>query len=268
MWRRAVGSVTELQTATPVRPRSTEGRLVYAVGDVHGNLDLLQALLAEIARDALASQPTWRPLLIFVGDYIDRGPASAGVLDAILSLKRSSAFEVRALKGNHEEAMLKFLEDSSFGPTWVRFGGADTLASYGVAPPGLDLDGSGWAATQAALDEALSPAHREFLETLELMVRVGDYAFVHAGVDPEESLERQVEHDVLWIRGEFLTSKLPRDGVVVHGHTPSDQPQVLANRIGIDTGAYATGLLTALRLLDGDQSLILAQAEGGPSARR
>jgi serine/threonine protein phosphatase 1 len=253
-------STIEQVSQPPGRRRSTEGRLVYAVGDVHGSLDLLEALLAEIARDALESRPAWRPLLIFVGDYVDRGPASAQVLDLLVSLSGSPAFEVRALKGNHEEAMLRFLDDPWFGPTWVQFGGAETLASYGVAAPTSD-DGSAWAAAREALANSLPPSHLEFLSNLELLVKVGDYVFVHAGLDPDQSLERQVEHDVLWIRREFLGATGLGECVVVHGHTPAEEPEFFAHRIGVDTGAYATGLLTAVRLLDDARSLIQVQAE-------
>jgi serine/threonine protein phosphatase 1 len=248
-------------------PRSTEGRLVYAVGDIHGYADLLGALLAEIGRDAIASRPQSRPLLIFVGDYVDRGPASAQVLDLILTVSRASAFELRTLKGNHEEAMLKFLEEPNFGPTWVQFGGGATLASYGIDAPLTDPDGTAWQAARDAFARALPPAHLEFLRSLELLVRVGDYVFVHAGVDPNEPLERQLEHDLLWIRGAFLDAKGLGECVVVHGHTPAEQPQFLPHRIGIDTGSYATGLLTALRLMDDSRSLIQAQAER-PTAPR
>lgn len=243
------------------RPHSTHGRLVYAVGDVHGRLDLLEALLGEIARDALESRPRWRPLLIFVGDYVDRGPASRQVLDRLVSVCGGSAFEVRALKGNHEEAMLRFLDDPWFGPTWAQFGGAETLASYGVEAPTGDTDGSAWTAARDALAKALPPSHVQFLNDLELLVRVGDYAFVHAGLDPKEALERQVEHDVLWIRQEFLGADGPGECVVVHGHTPSEEAEFFPHRIGIDTGAYATGVLTAVRLLDDSRRLIQARAE-------
>lgn len=247
--------------------RSTDGRLIYAVGDIHGNADLLEALLAEIARDALETRPASRPLLIFIGDYIDRGEASARVLDLVVAVSQASAFEVRALKGNHEEAMLKFLDDPAFGDTWVQFGGGQTLASYGVQPPLTDPDGRAWAAARDALEKALPRAHLEFLQNLELLVRVGDYAFVHAGLNPKESVDRQVEHDVLWIRGQFLTSEGDADYIVVHGHTPAEKAQFLPHRIGIDTGVYLTGRLTALRLLDDSRSLIQAQAEASAASR-
>lgn len=234
---------------------------MYAVGDVHGNADLLRALLSEITRDAIEARPASRPLLIFVGDYVDRGSGSAEVLDLILSVIEASVFEVRPLKGNHEEAMLKFLEDPSFGVTWVQYGGAETLASYGVEAPREAAGPAAWREVQQAFARALPQSHRDFLENLELMIRVGDYAFVHAGIDLEEALENQVEHDVLWIRGEFLRSKSMADAIVVHGHTPAEQPEILPNRIGIDTGVYLTGLLTAIRLRDNTRGLIQAQAE-------
>ena len=119
-----------LRRKTPETPPSTQGRLVYAVGDIHGRLDAFDALLHVIAEDALASQPSQQPMLILLGDYVDRGPASAQVIDAILRLATEPGFEVRALKGNHEEALLQFREEPGFGQTWVEHGGSATLASY------------------------------------------------------------------------------------------------------------------------------------------
>lgn len=240
--------------------RSTEGRLVYAVGDIHGNLELLEALLVEITRDAVNSNPTSRPMLIFLGDYLDRGPSSSGVIDLILSLRERSVFELRLLKGNHEEAMLTFLADAQFGPTWLQFGGEATLRSYGVVPPASVDDAEGWRTAQQQLSRALPAEHLQFLDSLELLIAVGDYAFAHAGVYPHAPLDAQIEHDLLWIRGEFLRSSGDFSKVVVHGHSPAREPEVLPNRVGIDTGAYATGALTAVRLLDGALDLIQVRA--------
>jgi len=230
--------------------RSTDGRLVYAVGDVHGRLDLLTPLLKTIAQDAAASQPAERPMLVFLGDYVDRGPDSAGVIEEVLALQAKGDFETRALKGNHEEALLEFLVQPTFGPTWLDHGGGPTLASYGVAPPIVRTDPAGWAASRDDFAEALPERHLEFCRSLELMVTVGDYAFVHAGVRPGVALDRQAEKDLLWIRREFLEARGGFDKVIVHGHTPMQQPQLTRHRIGLDTGAFATGVLTAARLLD------------------
>lgn len=208
------------QTATP----STGGRLVYAVGDVHGRLDLLDLLLQSITADAAALKPVERPILVFLGDYVDRGPESAGVAERILSLMAKGAFEVRALKGNHEEALLQFLADPAFGQTWTYYGGAATLASYGVTPPLTRLDPEAWEQARVAFDAALPAAHRRFYETLELTVEVGDFLFVHAGVRPGVPIADQTERDLLWIRGEFLNSDSAFGKMVVHGHTPTEEP--------------------------------------------
>lgn len=246
---------------TPEAPPSTEGRLAYAVGDIHGRLDAFDALLQVIAQDVLASQPTQRPMLILLGDYVDRGPASAQVVERILRLAEEPAFEVRALKGNHEEALLQFRDEPGFGQTWVEHGGAATLASYGVQPPATRTDPDAWETARVAFREALPASHTAFYEGLEIMITVGDYAFVHAGVRPGVPLDRQMERDLLWIRAEFLQSTAKFEKVIVHGHTPMEEPQVIAGRrIGVDTGAYATGLLTAVRLDDDGHRILQGRA--------
>lgn len=229
-------------------PPTTGGRLVYAVGDVHGRLDVLELLIETIVSDVVALKPRLQPMLIFLGDYVDRGPESAGVVERILRLKRKPAFEVRTLKGNHEEALLQFLDDPAFGQTWADHGGLATLASYGVQPPLSRLDAGAWERAREAFDATLPPTHREFYEGLELTVEVGDYLFVHAGVRPGIPMEAQLERDLLWIRSEFLQAPGPFGKVIVHGHTPMEEPQILPHRMGLDTGAYATGVLTAVRL--------------------
>lgn len=241
---------------SPARARSTGGRLIYAIGDVHGRLDLLDPLLGAILPEALAHPGPEAPMLVFLGDYVDRGPDSAGVIERVLGLQASGELEVRALKGNHEEALLAFLEDPAFGPMWFEHGGGTTLASYGVTPPPIRSDLAAWTQTRDAFADALPTDHLSFCETLELMVSVGDYVFVHAGIRPGVSLDRQNEKDLLWIRGEFLQAKTGFGKVIVHGHTPTENPQVTDSRIGLDTGAYATGTLSAVRLLDAECRII------------
>jgi serine/threonine protein phosphatase 1 len=244
---------------------STGGRLVYAVGDVHGRLDLLGPLLHDIAKDAVAAETAGsmaeRPLLVFLGDYVDRGPESKGVVDLILQMQTWPKFEVRALKGNHEEALLQFVDDPSFGQTWAEHGGAATLASYGVQPPATRTDSDAWAKAREAFTEALPAVHKAFYENLELMVTAGDYAFVHAGVRPGVPLHQQAERDLLWIRQEFISERGRFEKVIVHGHTPMEAPQLTATRLGVDTGAYATGVLTAVRLHGEDQQVMQARAK-------
>jgi serine/threonine protein phosphatase 1 len=236
--------------------------LAYAVGDVHGRLDLLDDLMGRIEADRAAAEPPSdgsAPLLIFLGDLIDRGPDSRGVIDRVLELKRDPRWRVRTLKGNHEEAMLLFLEDAGVGPTWAEYGGGTTLASYGVVPPRTRTEPAAWEAAREALAQKLDPGHLALLRALELSVVFGDYVFVHAGVRPGVPLDQQSEQDLLWIRGEFLETERACDKVVVHGHTPAEEPHRSRWRIGVDTGAYATGVLTALKLDGTEQGLLQAR---------
>ena len=242
-------------------PPNTGGRLVYAIGDVHGRYDVLEPLLRDIAADVLATRPAERPLLVFLGDYVDRGPESRQVVDCILGLAADGAFEVAPLKGNHEEALLQFLDDPAFAATWMEHGGGSTLASYGVQPAATRTDVTAWGEVRDAFDETLPDRHRRFYQTLELIRVVGDYAFVHAGVRPGVAIEEQSERDLLWIRYEFLNDRGPFGKVVVHGHTPTEEPQMLPHRLGLDTGAYATGVLTAVRLYGEEQRLIQARVQ-------
>jgi serine/threonine protein phosphatase 1 len=223
-----------------------EGRRIYAVGDIHGRADLLAKLLQTIRQDALGQPAKGRPILIFLGDYIDRGFQSKEVIDLLLG-DLVSPFETHFLKGNHEAAMLQFLGEPAMGPRWAEFGGAETLVSYGVRPPRSRTSLDGWAIASDQLNSVLPPAHLDFLMNLQISVRIGGYMFVHAGVRPGVDLARQSEQDVLWIREEFLNDKRPLGAVVVHGHTPVIRPHRDSRRIGIDTGAYLSGRLTAAR---------------------
>lgn len=242
-------------------PPSTGGRLAYAIGDVHGRLDVLLPLLRDIVNDAASAAPEDRPLLVLLGDYVDRGPQSKGVVDLILKMLTVAHIETRALKGNHEEALLKFLDDPSFGPTWMEHGGAATMASYGVQPPASRLSTDAWTTARDQFAAALPADHLAFYQGLELMLRAGDYAFVHAGVRPGVPLEHQAERDLLWIRHEFLQAPGPFGAVIVHGHTPAEEPQLTRHRLGIDTGAYATGVLTAVRLFNEEQRVMCSKVE-------
>lgn len=243
----------------PEPPSSTGGRVVYAVGDIHGRLDLLRLLWREVIDDAQKSAE--RPLFVFLGDYVDRGPASRGVVDLILWMREDPRLEVAMLKGNHEETLLRFIEDPVYGAVWTDHGGDATLASYGVIPPRDDDDIDGWTAARDAFVAALPAKHTAFYRGLELMRIVGDYAFVHAGVRPGVPLEEQSERDLLWIRYEFLQARGPHGKVIVHGHTPAEEAQLTPHRLGIDTGAYATGVLSAVRLYDTDQRLMQAKVK-------
>ena len=224
------------------------GQIHYAIGDVHGRLDLLRGLLKKIEADAVLS-PTKSIHLIFLGDYIDRGADARGVIDLLTILKRDGEDQVTALKGNHEEALLSFLDDPSGGPAWSQHGGGETLRSYGVKPPRDPADEAGWSEARDAFAAALPAPHLAFLQSLQLFSRAGDYVFVHAGVRPGVPMADQDEHDLLWIRRSFMDAPRAFDNeIVVHGHTPGAEPALGPGRIGVDTGAYATGVLTAARL--------------------
>jgi serine/threonine protein phosphatase 1 len=255
----------------PKSPDASCGdRIVYGIGDVHGRLDQLERIIGQISDDAQRLESASKPVVVFVGDYIDRGPDSKGAIDRVLALRAAQQFEVRTLKGNHEAAMLAFMEDPELGTAWTEHGGAQTLASYGVAPPMRRTDASDWKRARDELAERLPPAHEDFLLNLELVAIYGDYAFVHAGMRPGVPIGEQRERDLLWIREPFLSDTRRFEKVVVHGHTPSVQPFVGRNRIGIDTGAYATGVLTAIRL-NGSERVFFqsteARAESQANAR-
>jgi serine/threonine protein phosphatase 1 len=216
------------------------------VGDVHGRLDLLESLLGLIERDAKGRQADQRTL-VFLGDYVDRGPDSRGVVERLIS-DPPQGFATHFLKGNHEAILLDFLEDAWRLDHWLMNGGDATMRSYGVDTERLAHGGAAPEAWREAFAEALPEAHLRFFRDLQLSVSFGDYLFVHAGVRPGVPLAAQSEADLIWIRGPFLSHADPFDKIVVHGHTPEPEPVARQNRIGIDTGAVFTGRLTALRL--------------------
>jgi serine/threonine protein phosphatase 1 len=240
------------------------GVVVYAIGDIHGRADLLQQMLQLISEDAAHLDHGDIPHVVLLGDYIDRGPASAAVVDQILALARNPRLKVRALKGNHEEALLAFLADSRAGPMWGAYGGLETLRNYIGRPPALNAEPAIWEAAREALIEAIPPEHLGFYENLELYFLCGDYCFVHAGLRPGVPIDQQKEQDLLTIRAEFLSAKGPFEKVIVHGHTPNLQPVVGRQRIGIDTGAFATGVLTCLKLRGASSEFIQARAQDAP----
>jgi serine/threonine protein phosphatase 1 len=225
-------------------PSLPKGLRVYAIGDIHGRLDLLDRLLSDIAED-ITRFPTMRPIYVFLGDYIDRGHSSRETIDRLI--EHSVAHECIFLKGNHELIAVACLSDRAKIDQWLRLGGMETLASYGVAPE-LFANRRQAAGTQLAFHNALPPAHFRFFASLQESFSCGDYFFVHAGAKPQVPLSRQRESDLLWIRGEFLSSAYDFGKIIVHGHTPALDIEVRPNRINIDTGAFATGRLTCLVL--------------------
>jgi serine/threonine protein phosphatase 1 len=224
-----------------------DGELVYAIGDVHGRSDLLTRLLAMVEQDS-ARHEAAKKILIFLGDYVDRGPDSRGVIGTLLH-GLPEGFSTHFLKGNHEQLLLDFLQDPQRLDHWYLNGGKATLKSYGVDVGLYQNNGSTPEVWRDAFMEKLPPSHLAFLHRLSLQQVVGDYFFVHAGVRPGVPLCAQDVHDLLWIRRKFLESSEPFGKVVVHGHTPVSDPVVRPNQIGIDTGAAFTGRLTALRLI-------------------
>lgn len=237
------------------RPLVPDGLVVWAVGDVHGRLDLLEPLVDAIRAEAPTPEVT-RKIVVFLGDYIDRGPDSRGVVRYLSHLPGDQGVEWRFLKGNHEEAMLTFLKDPSFGANWCEYGGGAALASYGLKPPEMKHRTEAWAHVAADLDHRLTPRERSFLEDLELSLAVGDYFFAHAGARPGQSLENQTERDLMWIRNSFLDSDVPFEKIIVHGHTPTKAVHIDHRRIGVDTKAYASGILTAIRLAGSDRTIM------------
>jgi serine/threonine protein phosphatase 1 len=241
---------------SPRRERAAAGppdHRAYVIGDVHGRLDLLEDLLAKIHAE-LQHQPARKTLLVFVGDLIDRGPSSAQVLERLRTYRRPGIQPVFIL-GNHEEVLLRILGgDSSLLGKWRWFGGSECLKSYGVNSAQLARVSDEEAL--ALVRRAIPRQHVEFLESFVDSCRFGDYLFVHAGVRPGISLEQQSQADMRWIRDAFLSDDTDHGVVVVHGHTIAEQVEQRPNRIGIDTGAYRTGVLTALGIEGTDRWLL------------
>ncbi|MEN7538732.1 metallophosphoesterase [Aurantiacibacter flavus] len=223
-----------------------EGRRVYAIGDVHGRLDLLTALAAAIESDDKACAPA-QTSVILLGDLVDRGPDSAGVVAFARSWQQRR--EVRVLAGNHEELFLRSFQSSDMLRHFLRHGGRETLFSYGLDPKAYSL--ATVDQVQTMMTGAVSEEERAYIAGFEDMIVLGDYVFAHAGIDPAQPIENQISANLRWIREPFLSHKEPLGFVVVHGHTITDDPVVRTNRIGIDTGAYASGKLTAL-VLEGE----------------
>jgi serine/threonine protein phosphatase 1 len=226
---------------TGTQPDVPEGLRIYAIGDVHGRMDLLQ-LLNEMIRHDLESRPVRESIEIFLGDYTDRGADSRAVIDYLASDQRVCDRRI-CLKGNHDEIFLTFLEDPSVLVEWRDLGGLETLYSYGVSPP-ISRDPKQAAECQARLLEIIPESHVAFLQNLCLKAEFGSYFFVHAGIDPNKDIERQDENDLLWIRDPFLSCRSDFGVIVVHGHTPQSQYEHLPNRINVDTGAALSGRLT------------------------
>lgn len=243
--------------ADPARaaPQVPDGLRIYAIGDIHGRVDLLSKMIELIVKD-LSHAPVLRPMSIFLGDYIDRGPDSYGVLELMTAGVLPT--EIVTLRGNHELMLLDFLSDPARGSSWGANGGLETLHSYGVDVSALRT-GKSLESLAEIFQGKLPPAHLSFVERTELSCSVGDYFFCHAGIRPGVALEAQHENDLLWIRDDFLRSRANHGKVVVHGHTPVMEPESRTNRINIDTGAFISGTLTCLVLEGSSQRFIAAR---------
>ena len=239
-----------------IMPSVPSGTRYYAIGDIHGRLDLYEALIAAIEGE-IAAAPGIEHRIIVLGDLVDRGPDSAGVVERTRVWQQSR--NVRVLAGNHEEMFLAAFEKPEALRHFLKHGGRETVLSYGFSSRQL------WDLTLEEIFERLPQVVpqdvRDYIASFETMIRAGDYVFVHAGVDPTRPLGEQKRSDLLWIRDRFLSHEGPLEKVVVHGHTIFDHVMDCGNRIGIDTGAFRSGVLTAL-VLEGDQRRIL-QARSG-----
>lgn len=233
--------------------RIPSGERVFAIGDIHGRLDLLDKLLAKIEADDARRGPA-RTHLVFLGDLVDRGPQSAGVVERLLTLSRRNP-DARFLLGNHEEVFLSVLAGNYDALKFFnRIGGDTTIASYGISRN--DYAADDMFEVMEPLQRAVPASHVAFLQGFEDQVVIGDYAFVHAGVRPGVELADQKSEDLRWIRNDFLNSDHMFEKVIVHGHTITDGIDERSNRIGLDTGAYCTGRLSAMGF-EGDQRWVL-----------
>ena len=218
------------------------GRRVYAVGDIHGRIDLLHRLNARILADAEAAQAD-SCVVIYLGDYVDRGDRSREVVQSLIE-NPIPQFECVSLLGNHEALLLEFLDNPTRGNSWIFNGGDTTLRNYGVEVGNPEFYKGGWERLRDRFAECLPEAHLQFLRNCPLMHKEGDYLFVHAGIRPGVPLQEQMREDLLWIREGFLDCEDDLGKVVVHGHTPAKEIQVRPNRIGIDTKAWMSNTLT------------------------
>ena len=245
------------------KPKGTPpGLRAYAIGDVHGRLDLLRELIASIETDN-AARPPARVYLVFLGDLVDRGPDSRGVVDYLLETSLDFAQPV-FLKGNHEEFLLRVLagEENTI-LDWLTYGGFECAESYGVSR-GVTLNSTPEEIVRR-LREAVPESHRAFLEGMADTFRFGDYLFVHAGIRPGVPIAEQSPGDLRWIREGFLDCTSDHGVIVVHGHTIVEKVEQMPNRIAIDTGAYRSGVLTALGL-EGAERWFIQARESGASA--
>jgi len=229
---------------------------IYAIGDVHGRVDLLRAMFSRIYEDAAGGASSTRHEIIVLGDIIDRGMDSRSVVEFLLDPALPDGFDLTVLMGNHERCLLDVLETGKGLAAWLELGGAATVSSYGCSPPlgrpsRGDLD-----RLRTELLAKLPERHRIFLSGCPVFQVRGSYFFAHAGVNPKRPLDAQRPADLLWIRAPFLKYTGPLEKIVVHGHNITETPETTPNRIGVDTGAYATGILSAVVLEGSDRRFL------------
>jgi len=237
----------------PIKPSCPSGSRAYCIGDIHGRDDLLQQIHDKILADA--SDFTDNKTVIYLGDYIDRGERSKQVVELLLT-KPLPGFNSIYLRGNHEQSLLDFLTEPNIGQVWFNYGGLQTLVSYGVRYKKIPTNIQDLQALQRELKEQLPYSHLDFFNKTRLFHSYGSYYFVHAGVNPDLSLEQQQAEDQLWIREGFVDHVKTFEKIIVHGHTISDEPDFQHNRIGVDTGAYLSGKLSCLVLENDTQRII------------
>jgi serine/threonine protein phosphatase 1 len=251
----------KVDTAPPRPPAALPaGQRVYAIGDVHGRFDLLQDLIARIEADNATRGPA-DVYAVLLGDLIDRGPQSREIIDYFLAGAPDFA-KWHFIMGNHEEMLLKLIDepDPALMPQFLRFGGRETFESYGAPQRILDTPDL---YTPDSLPYYVPEAHRAFMRQMEGGILVGDYFFTHAGIRPGVPLNQQESHDLRWIRKGFIDNDADHGMIVIHGHTVFDDVEVRPNRIGIDTGAYKSGRLTALGLEGTERWFIQTEGEPG-----
>ena len=241
------------------------GQRIYAIGDIHGRLDLLDDLLKRIEGDDQARGGA-DTMLVFLGDLVDRGPQSSQVIERLLDL-RESGRNACFLLGNHDEVFLKAVEgDLKALRFLIRIGGKETVLSYGMTADVYRH--ADFVELSRLFSERVPDRHRTFLQTFENYLEVGDYLFVHAGIRPGLRIDQQSTADLRWIRGDFLHDRTSHGKIVIHGHSISDEADIRKNRIGIDTGAFASGKLTALGLEGYDRWFLSAQGAPDPRWQR
>jgi serine/threonine protein phosphatase 1 len=220
---------------------------VYAIGDIHGRADLLERIHSVILDDIADAAPETKLILIYLGDYVDRGMHSKEVIDLLVN-HPLEPFEIVHLMGNHDEKMLNFVETKNPNPTWMSVGGDTTVYSYGVRVPKDILTSIRFDHIQNQLREKLPMSHFKFLRNLVPSYLIGDYFFTHAGINPDRAIDDQLNGDLIWGKKSFLSSNLNFGKTIVHGHTVGYEPVTRSNRICIDTGAFQSEVLTCLVL--------------------